>query len=181
MAILRIRTFGDPVLRQRAREVEEVTDVHRRLVADMLETMRSAPGVGLAGPQVGVLERVFVWEVEGRHGAVFNPVIVKRSPETAGGEEGCLSIPGLTYDVERHASVAIEGIDEQGRQLSIDAGDDEFLARVFQHEIDHLDGVLFLDRLPEDVRKEAMKTLREAILGLPGAPEPVTVPREEAL
>ena len=180
MAILPIRTFGDPVLRERAREVENVTDVHRRLVADMLETMREAPGVGLAGPQVGVLERVFVWEVEGRHGALFNPVIVRRSEETVVGEEGCLSIPGLAYDVERHASVAVEGLDADGEAVAIDAGEDDFLARVFQHEIDHLDGVLFLDRLPEEARKEAMRTLRERLLGLPG-PEPVTVPREEAL
>ncbi len=180
MAILPIRTFGDPVLRQRARPVEEVTDVHRRLVADMLETMREAPGVGLAAPQVGVLERVFVWEVDGRHGALFNPVVVSRSDEKVTGEEGCLSIPGLAYDVERHASVAVEGLDENGRPLSIDAGDDDFLARVFQHEIDHLDGVLFLDRLPEEARKEAMRTLRDKILGLPGAPVE-SVPREEAL
>ena len=181
MAILPIRTFGDPVLRQRARAVEEVTDVHRRLVADMLETMREAPGVGLAGPQVGVLERVFVWEVEGGHGALFNPVIVSRSDDTVTGEEGCLSIPGLAYDVERHASVAVEGLDENGRAVSIDAGDDDFLARVFQHEIDHLDGVLFIDRLPEDTRKEAMRSLREKLLGLPGTPAPVPVPRQEAL
>ena len=180
MAILPIRTFGDPVLRQRAREVDDVTDVHRRLVADMLETMREAPGVGLAGPQVGVLERVFVWEVEDRLGAVFNPVIVRRSEDTVTGEEGCLSIPGLTYDVERHSSVAIEGLDEDGDPISIDAGVDDFLARVFQHEIDHLDGVLFLDRLPDAMRRKAMRTLRDRLLGLPGVPE-VSTPREEAL
>jgi peptide deformylase len=179
VAILPIRTFGDPVLRQRAREVEEVTGVHRRLVADMLETMREAPGVGLAGPQVGVLERVFVWEVDGSHGALFNPVIVSRSGDTVVGEEGCLSIPGLAYDVERHASVAVEGLDENGRPVSIDAADDDFLARVFQHEIDHLDGVLFLDRLSEDTRKEAMRALRDKLLGLPSSGPPA--PREEAL
>src|SRR5918999_552792 len=119
MAVLPIRTFGDPGLRQRAREVERVTDVHRRLVADMLETMRAAPGVGLAGPQVGVLERVFVWEVEERHGALFNPVIVRRSADRVTSEEGCLSIPGLAYDVERHASVAVEGLDLNGEPVSI--------------------------------------------------------------
>ncbi|HEX2296176.1 MAG TPA: peptide deformylase [Actinomycetota bacterium] len=180
MAILPIRTFGDPVLRERARDVEQVTEVHRRLVSDMLETMRDAPGVGLAGPQVGVLERVFVWEVEGGHGALFNPVIVRRSDEKVAGEEGCLSIPGLAYDVERHASVTVEGLDADGRPVSIDAGDDDFLARVFQHEIDHLDGVLFIDRLPDGTRKEALRSLREQLLGLPGAQE-ARPPREEAL
>lgn len=179
MAILPIRTFGDPVLRQRAREVEQVTDVHRRLVADMLETMREAPGVGLAGPQVGVLERVFVWEVEDRHGALFNPVIVSRSDEMLWDEEGCLSIPGLAYEVERHASVAVEGLDENGRPVSIDAGENDFLARVFQHEIDHLDGVLFVDRLTEETRNKAMRALRDALLGLPTPA--AAVPREEAL
>ena len=183
MAILDIRTFGDPVLRQRARAVEKITDVHRRLVADMLETMREAPGVGLAAPQVGVLERVFVWEVEGQHGALFNPVIVRRSEEKVTDEEGCLSIPGLAYDVDRHASVAVEGLDLNGEPVSIDAGDDDFLARVFQHEIDHLDGVLFLDRLSDETRKKAMRELREKVLGLPGAGAlgHASVPREEAL
>lgn len=180
MARLPIRTFGDPVLRERAREVEEITDIHRRLVDDMIETMREAPGVGLAGPQVGVLERVFVWEVDGRHGAVFNPAIVRRSPEKATDEEGCLSVPGLTYPVERHAHVAIEGMDEHGVPVSMEA--DDLLARVFQHEIDHLDGILFLDRLPDDLRRHAMRTLRESLLGLSEPPIPAReVPREEAL
>ena len=180
MAILRIRTFGDPVLRERAQEVTEITDVHRKLVADMLDTMREAPGVGLAGPQVGVQERVFVWEVEDEHGAVFNPVIVARSEERATDDEGCLSIPGLTFPVERHASVTIEGLDEHGWPLSIEATGD-FQARVFQHEIDHLDGVLFLDRLTDDLRKKAMRTLREELLGLPAITPATDAPREGAL
>jgi peptide deformylase len=168
MALLRIREFGDPVLRQRAREVDEVTDVHRKLVADMIETMRDAPGVGLAGPQVGILERLFVWEVDDRHGAVFNPVLVERSDERVTDDEGCLSVPGLTYPVERHATVTIEGLDENGEPIRMEAGD--LLARVFQHETDHLDGVLFMDRLPDDLRKKAMGTLRGKLLGLPSAP-----------
>ncbi|MFN2588485.1 MAG: peptide deformylase [Actinomycetota bacterium] len=177
MAVLRIRTFGDPVLRERAREVEEVTDVHRKLVADMIETMRDAPGVGLAAPQLGILERVFVWEVDERHGAVFNPVIVEPSDERATDDEGCLSVPGLTYPVERHAAVTVEGLDENGNPVRIEARD--LLARVFQHEVDHLDGVLFLDRLPDDLRKNALRTLREKLLGLP-TPARVAA-REEAL
>src|SRR3712207_5729292 len=107
MAILPIRKFGDPVLRQPARSVERITDAHRRLVEDMIETMRDAPGVGLAGPQVGVLERIFVWEVDGEHGAVFNPEIIEASEEKVDGEEGCLSLPGLYYDVTRSENVVV--------------------------------------------------------------------------
>ena len=164
MAILRIRTFGDPVLRERARDAERVDDVHRRLIRDMLETMRAAPGVGLAGPQVGVLERVFVWEVEDRHGALINPVIVERSPETVREDEGCLSLPGLLYPVERARRVRVEGLDENGALVSIEA--DDLLARVFQHEVDHLDGVLFVDRLPDDLRRDALRQLHAQSLGL---------------
>ena len=169
MAVLGIRTFGDPVLRQRAGEIEAVTDLHRRLVSDMLDTMREAPGVGLAGTQVGVLERVFVWEVEDRHGAVVNPRIVSRSSETIEDEEGCLSLPGLVYPVVRAAAVTIEGLDENGEALRIEA--EELLARVFQHEIDHLNGVLFIDRLPEALKREALRRLSDEALGLaPSAP-----------
>jgi peptide deformylase len=160
MAVLDIRTFGDPVLRQRAREIEGVTDLHRRLVSDMLDTMREAPGVGLAGTQVGVLERVFVWEVEDRHGAVINPRIVSRSGDTIEDEEGCLSLPGLVYPVVRAAAVTIEGLDENAEPVRIEA--EELLARVFQHETDHLDGILFIDRMDPEQRKLALKAIREA-------------------
>src|SRR5918996_3428476 len=108
MAVLPIRTFGDPGLRQRAREVDKITDVHRRLADDMLETMRAAPGVGLAAPQVGVLERIFVWEVDDEHGAVVNPVITESSDEEAVYEEGCLSVPGLYHEVTRPARIEVE-------------------------------------------------------------------------
>ncbi|MGH2695310.1 MAG: peptide deformylase [Actinomycetota bacterium] len=169
MAVLSIRTFGDPVLRQRAREVERITDVHRRVIADMFETMRDAPGVGLAAPQLGVLERIFVWEVEERHGAVVNPVIVERSKEEVEEEEGCLSLPGLLFPVRRSERVVIEGLDENGRAVREEGS--ELLARVFQHEIDHLDGVLFIDRLPEALRKEATSKLADQALGFPATPE----------
>lgn len=178
MAQLPIRQFGDPVLRQKAAEVDRITGAHRRLVEDMLDTMRSAPGVGLAGPQIGVVERVFVWEVDDEHGAVFNPVISARSEEQVENEEGCLSLPGLYYPVTRAARVTVEGVDENGDPVKLDAED--LLARVCQHEIDHLDGVLFIDHLPEDLRKEALRTLRDRALGLPTAPsEPK--PLEEQL
>jgi len=178
MAQLPIRQFGDPGLRQRATEVDRITDAHRRLVDDMLETMRAAPGVGLAGPQIGVMERVFVWEVGDEYGAVFNPVIISRSEEEVESEEGCLSLPGLYYPVTRSERVTLEGVDEYGDPVKLDA--DELLARVCQHEIDHLDGVLFIDHLPEELRKEALGTLRDRALGLP-TPPPPPKPVEEQL
>ena len=177
MASLHIRQFGDPVLREKARPVEKITDLHRRLVDDMIETMREAPGVGLAGPQVGVLERIFVFEVEDDLGALFNPVITARSREVADEEEGCLSLPGLLYPVTRHVEVSVEGLALDGSPVSITGRD--LLARVFQHEIDHLDGVLFVDRLPDKVRKKAMRELTGRSLGLPDVSAPL--PAEEAL
>jgi peptide deformylase len=169
MAVLGIRTFGDPVLRQRANEIEVVTDLHRRLAADMLDTMREAPGVGLAGTQVGVVERLFVWEVEDDHGTVINPVITERSSATLEDEEGCLSLPGLVYPVERAAAVTVRGMDLEGNSITLHAED--LLARVVQHEIDHLDGVLFIDRLPDALKREAIRRLSEQALGL-GPPAP---------
>jgi peptide deformylase len=177
MAVLRIRTFGDPGLRQRAREVDKITDVHRRLVDDMFETMRAAPGVGLAAPQVGVLERIFVWEVDDEHGTVVNPVIVESSDEEAVYEEGCLSVPGLYCEVSRPARIEVRGLDLDGNRLSMSL--DEFRARVWQHEIDHLDGVLFIDRLSQEERREALATLRSQALGI--TPPPPAAPAEERL
>ena len=174
MATLEIRTFGDPVLRQRAQPVERVTETHDRLIEDMIETMRVAPGVGLAAPQVGVLERIFVWEVEEEFGAFINPEITWRSDSQESGEEGCLSIPGLYYPVARAEAVEVRGLDATGEAITMKA--EGFLARVCQHEIDHLDGVLFLDRLEEDIRREALATLREQMLGL--APAPAGPPQE---
>ena len=168
MAVLPIRLFGDPVLRQRARPIGRVGDLHRSLVRNMLDTMRAAPGVGLAGPQVGVLERVFVWEVDDRSGAVIDPVIRSLSTQTEIAEEGCLSVPGLYYPVERSLAVSVSRVDEQGGPVTLDA--EGLLARVCQHEIDHLDGILFIDRLPSDARAEAMRTLRGRMLGWERAP-----------
>jgi peptide deformylase len=177
MAILKIRTFGDPVLRQKARPVERITELHRKLIEDMFDTMRDAPGVGLAAPQVGVLERIFVWELEEESGVVINPKIVSRSPATIAGEEGCLSLPGVVFDVDRSVEVVVEGLDQNGEPVRIES--EEMLARIVQHEIDHLDGVLFIDHLPEESRRQALGVLRNLALGLPV--ETQRAPAEEAL
>jgi peptide deformylase len=164
VGILTIRTWGDPVLRQKAQPVTEIKDVHRRLIADMFDTMRDAPGVGLAATQVGVLERIFVWEVDEEHGVLINPEIVHRDPETETDNEGCLSLPGLLYPVERARDVVIEGIDENGEPVRIEATD--LQARVFQHELDHLNGTLFIDHLSDADRRAARAELMEQALGL---------------
>jgi peptide deformylase len=182
LALLPIRTFPDPVLRERAREIEEITATHRHLVEDMLETMREAPGVGLAAPQVGVLERIFVWEVDGASGVIINPRIVERSEAEIEEEEGCLSLPGLAYEVVRAAQVKVTGVDLEGQEQTLEGED--LLARVFQHEIDHLDGVLFIDKLGSEPRREALARLREQALGLPPLPGVLggsDVPPEETL
>jgi peptide deformylase len=153
-----IRLIGDPVLRQRAGEITNVDGKLARLADDMVATMYEAPGLGLAGPQVGVQKRIFVYDVgDGPH-TIINPEIRESSGEWAF-EEGCLSIPDLSFDLVRPKEVHLVGIDIDGNEVSIEA--DELLARCFQHELDHLDGVLFIERLPDDDRKAAMKIIRE--------------------
>ncbi len=165
MATHVIRTFGDPVLRQRAAEVDKVDDSLRRLVSDMLDTMYEAPGVGLAAPQVGVQKRLFVYDVQDGNGpgVVLNPTLSGHRGEWSH-EEGCLSVPDLWWPLVRPSHVHLSGWDLAGNELSIDA--DELLGRVFQHEVDHLDGVLLIERLGPDQRREAMRTLRTRAMGL---------------
>jgi len=164
VATFPIRTFGDPVLKQLAAEVSEIDDALVRLVEGMIQTMYEAPGVGLAAPQVGVQKRLFVYDVgEGAH-VVINPVLSDLRGEWAY-HEGCLSVPELWWDIHRAKEVHLTGIDLDGNELDVEA--DELLARVFQHEVDHLDGILLLERVNADERKEAMRTLRERALGLP--------------
>ncbi|MEO6510972.1 MAG: peptide deformylase [Nocardioides sp.] len=159
MAIQPIRLFGDPVLRQRADEVVDFDKELRRLVEDLTETMLDAPGAGLAAPQIGVGVRVFTWHVEGEVGHLVNPVL-DLSEETQDGSEGCLSIPGLSIDCRRALSVVAKGFDMHGEPVTIEGS--ELLARAIQHETDHLDGVLFLDRLDAERRKEAMRLIRDS-------------------
>jgi peptide deformylase len=159
-----IRVFGDPVLKQRATEVQEVDSALVRLAADMVETMYAAPGVGLAAPQVGVQKRLFVYDVGEGPKVIVNPRIEESDGEWVF-EEGCLSVPGLSWEIVRPKQVHLVGHDLDGNDVSIEA--DEYLARVFQHELDHLDGTLLLDRLDADQRKEALRILRSRALTLP--------------
>ena len=139
--------YGSKLLSEPTREVPEVNEDVRRLIAHMYEVMAEAHGLGLSANQIGVPLRIFVYDVgEGPH-ALINPRIVKKSGSQLG-SEGCLSIPGLQGDVERANIVVVEGLDEEGRKVKITA--EGLLARVFQHEIDHLDGTLFIDRADED-------------------------------
>ena len=154
-----IRLFGDPVLRQRALEVVDFDKELRTLVADLTDTMLEAPGAGLAAPQIGVGLRVFTWYVDGEVGHLVNPDLTL-SEELQDGPEGCLSLPGLRYDCRRAQSVVARGFDLHGEPLVVEGS--ELLARAIQHETDHLDGVLFLDRLDSDARKAAMKEIRES-------------------
>ena len=149
MTLRPVRIYGDPVLREKAREVAAVDDTVRALIADLRETMHAYNGVGLAANQVGVLKRVLVVDVpleDERHErwTLVNPVITSRSGSESG-EEGCLSIPGIYEEVTRSRHIAVTARDENGQPLNLEA--EGYLARAIQHEVDHLDGVLFVDRL----------------------------------
>lgn len=157
VATFPIRIFGDPVLRQRAMEVEEIDGRIAKLAEEMVETMYAAPGVGLAAPQVGIERRIFVYDIGEGPQTVINPQIVESSGEWEY-EEGCLSVPGLHWPIVRPDEVHLVGYDLEGNEISVEA--DELLGRVFQHELDHLDGILLLEHLDKDQRKEAMKVLR---------------------
>ena len=157
MAIFPIRVFGDPVLRQRAAEIEDIDAKLVRLSEEMIETMYAAPGVGLAAPQVGIERRIFVYDVGEGPVTVINPAILESSGEWEY-EEGCLSVPDLHWTIVRPKQVHLVGRDLQGNEISIEG--DELLGRVLQHELDHLDGVLLLERLDKDQHKQAMRVLR---------------------
>jgi peptide deformylase len=163
---LTIRQYGDPVLKEATREVEEIDAKVAALVDSMIDTMYDAPGSGLAANQIGVQRRIFVYDIgDGPH-AVINPRIIESDGEWTY-DEGCLSIPGLSWDIVRPNAVHLVGLDLDGNELSIEAT--ELEGRVFQHELDHLDGILLVERLDEDQRKEAMKILRSRTLLLPEA------------
>jgi peptide deformylase len=167
LALAQIRQYGDPVLRMRANEVESFDDDLLRLVERMTGLMQDARGVGLAGTQVGTLQRVFVFQAteEDEPQAVVNPLLVKASDVKVVETEGCLSLQGVTVPVERPTRVTLEGKDESGADLRLEL--EEHAARVVQHELDHLDGILIIDRTTPEARREALGILRpEPILGV---------------
>ncbi len=163
MAVHNIRVHGDPVLREPTHPVVDIDAALARLVEDMIETMYSAPGVGLAANQVGVQKRLFVWDIgDGPHVAI-NPSVDGHAGEWTY-DEGCLSVPGLFWPIVRPKQVHLTAVDLDGNDMSIEA--DDMLARVFLHETDHLDGVLLLERLDPEQRREARRELRNRVLDL---------------
>jgi len=148
MAILEIKKFNEPVLRKKCKKVGRVDKKIKKLAIDMVQTMKKGQGIGLAAPQVGVSKRVIVVQTDlggQRILALVNPKIIKKSLETEVDEEGCLSFPGIFLEIKRAKEVEVEGLDIKGEKIKLEAKG--LLARVFQHEIDHLDGILFFNRL----------------------------------
>lgn len=162
MALRDIRIIGDPVLRTPCEPITEIDDRVRTLVEDLLETVDMDGRAGLAANQIGVSLRAFSWNIEGDIGYVLNPVIVDVSEEKQElADEGCLSIPGLWFECDRPLWARAEGIDLDGKTVVVEG--EEIWARLIHHEVDHLDGHLFIDRLSKDVRKKAMKAIRDTI------------------
>ncbi|MGN6781669.1 MAG: peptide deformylase [Marmoricola sp.] len=159
MPVRPIRLLGDPVLRTPAMPVVDFDKELRTLVADLTDTMMDAPGAGLAAPQLGVGLRVFTWHVDGEPGSLVNPTL-RLSEDIPDGPEGCLSIPGNTIACRRAAHVVAHGVDMYGEPKLVEGS--QLLARALQHETDHLDGILFIDRLDRDARREAMRLIRES-------------------
>ncbi len=163
-----IRIIGDPVLRRRAADITDVDSTLVRIVEGMVETMYGADGIGLAAPQIGVQKRLFVWDLGDGPRTIVNPQLVESDGEWVH-DEGCLSVPGLTWEILRPKQVHVIGRDLDGNEISVEA--DELEARLFLHELDHLDGTLLIERLDEATRKAALRTLRELGIG-PGSTPP---------
>lgn len=160
MSVLPVRLFGDPVLRTPAVPVTDFDAELATLVRDLTDTMHDQGGAGIAAPQLGVGLRVFTWTVDGVDGHLVNPTVELVGDDTQLGPEGCLSIPDLKFDCLRHLRLVARGLDQHGEPLVVPA--DGLLARAVQHEVDHLDGVLFVDRLDPATRKEALRAIRAA-------------------
>lgn len=159
MAVRPIRIFGDPVLRGTCAPIDDVDDGVRSLVTDLVDSVAEPGRAGVAAPQIGVALRAFSYNVDGVIGYVLNPVLeVSGDPEPTG--EGCLSVPGLWHDALRHPWARVTGLGLDGAEIVIEG--EGLLAQALQHECDHLDGILYLDRLPKDVRRQAMREVRES-------------------
>jgi peptide deformylase len=160
MSTYDIRVFGDPVLKAKAAEVTDIDGALVRLVDEMLDVMYEAPGLGLAAPQIGISKQLFVWDIDDDEGpqAIVNPTIRESAGEWVY-DEGCLSIPGLYVEIARPKVVHITGWDLDGNEVSFEA--DELLGRLFQHELDHLNGVLMFERMTPEQRREAMAEWRK--------------------
>lgn len=162
MAILSIRKFGDPVLKEKCARVEQVTEEIKKLIKDLADTMYDAPGVGLAASQLGILKQVATLDLEEGKGfvAYINPKIISANDDLIEDEEGCLSVPEVRVAIKRPAKVVVQALNVKGERVEFEA--DGLLARAIQHEVDHLSGVLILDRVSGKQRREALKKLREA-------------------
>ncbi len=160
MTVRPIRVFGDPVLRAPSAPIENIDDGIRALVADLVDTVELPGRAGVAAPQIGVALRAFSYNIDGDIGYVLNPVLVEVSgePELVG--EGCLSVPGLWHEALRHPHAKVTGIDLDGNEIVLEG--DGLLAQALQHETDHLDGTLYLQRLPAESRRVAMREIRES-------------------
>jgi peptide deformylase len=162
VALAQIRQYGDPVLRMRAAEVEEADDELRRITERMIGLMHEAEGVGLAATQVGILRRFFVCTLEGEDRVLVNPVVTPVGKDTEVDQEGCLSLGPIRVPVERAAKVRVDATDEKGGPVSLELEGTD--ARVVQHELDHLDGTLIIDRTEPDARREALRQLRPRLV-----------------
>ncbi len=160
MAIRSIRVFGDPVLRTPAEPVQDFDRSLRKLVKDLTETLRDVGGAGLAAPQIGVGLRVFAYNVNGERGYLVNPSLSFPDAEEQDGEEGCLSLPGIYFDVRRRQNTVACGFTNRGDPVQLVGS--AVMARCIQHETDHLDGILFIDRMDDETRKAAMRAIRQA-------------------
>ncbi len=158
MATKRIRVYGDPVLNTAATDVTDIDGRFIDLCDQMFVAMYDAPGIGLAAPQVGVQKRFFVYDIDDDPGVLINPQITETDGEWAY-EEGCLSIPGMAFEIVRPKQILVTGVDLDGNSIELEA--DELFARLIQHEIDHLDGVLMLEHLDDDQRKQALSELAQ--------------------
>ena len=169
MSSTTIRTYGDPVLKVSAQEVTDIDGRIAQLAETMIEVMYAAPGSGLAANQIGVQRRVFVYDIGDGPMTIINPSIVESDGEWTF-EEGCLSVPGLSWEITRPDRVHLVGYDLDGNEISIET--EEYEGRVFQHELDHLDGILLIERLDEVQRAAAKRLLRERAIDLSARPDP---------